>query len=211
MTADQGDPQASEPIGSVAQEAARLIGMFAGHLSAEQIAAAAARAAGSAGGSGSAEQACQSCGHDPGASQTSAVCRACPVCRVLAVVRAISPEAMDRVADVVDLLSDGLRAYAISRRASLQREEAARARAGARSPNVRQVDPFDPDGDEFASDSELFDSPGNAFGSDSDAAGPSDVDPFGAETVDPFDPDDDISPHRSRPGPAAGPAREARG
>lgn len=44
------------------------------------------------------------CVRDP-----DSVCRICPICRVLTVVKAISPETLEKIADVVDLLSDGLR------------------------------------------------------------------------------------------------------
>lgn len=109
-----------DPVGSVAEEAARLIGLFAAGLPEAQLRAAGARAAGEAPPS---EHVCPECGHDPHAASTLAaqptpasVCRVCPVCRVLNVVRSISPEALERIADIVDLVSDGLRGFATNRR-----------------------------------------------------------------------------------------------
>ncbi|MBP8838014.1 MAG: hypothetical protein KBG78_04220, partial [Dermatophilaceae bacterium] len=61
--------------------------------------------------------ACPECGHDPhAASPGDSVCRICPICRVLNVVKAISPETLDKIADVVDLVSEGLRGFAANRR-----------------------------------------------------------------------------------------------
>ncbi len=104
-------------VGSVAEEAARLITLFNQGLTPEQASAAGRRAAGPDdapdAAAGSPSGPAQSCSHDPTDPST---CRSCPVCRVLAVVRGIPPEALDRAADLVDLLSDGLRSYAARRR-----------------------------------------------------------------------------------------------
>jgi len=100
-----------DPVGSVAEEAARLLGLFAAGLPDSALHAAGARAAGEPPPS----HACPECGHDPHA-RTDPVCRVCPVCRVLAVVRAISPETLEKVADIVDLAGEALRGLAARQR-----------------------------------------------------------------------------------------------
>ncbi len=129
-----------DPVGSVAEEAARLIGLFAAGLPEAQLRAAGARAAGEAGEAPPSEHVCPECGHDPHAASTFAaqpsqppsVCRVCPVCRVLNVVRSISPETLDRIADIVDLVSDGLRGFATNRRE--QNAPAAASPGGSAAP-----------------------------------------------------------------------------
>ncbi len=127
--------------GSVADEAARLIGLFSGLPDAQ------ARAAGErvatrglddregarpSGAGGSADttppedpgHVCPECGHDtsadvgsPSGSMPSS-CRSCPVCMLITAARSVSPDTIERLADVVDLISDGLRGFAESRRAA---------------------------------------------------------------------------------------------
>ncbi|PID96302.1 MAG: hypothetical protein CSA84_05725 [Actinomycetales bacterium] len=120
-------------MGSVAEEAARLIGLFSRGLTEEQIRQAGARASGagrdhSKKGRGRADDtACPTCGHDPAVPQADSTCRSCPVCRIVGTVRRVNPDALDRLADVVDLVSDGIRAYAANRRRAAAREARARA------------------------------------------------------------------------------------
>lgn len=125
MTEDPGDQ-----VGSVAEEAARLLGLFAGALPDAALRAAGARAAGEP----PTEHVCPECGHDPHA-RTDSVCRVCPVCRVLTVVKAISPETLDKIADIVDLASDALRGLATRQRGSARPAPGAwRAADGAARP-----------------------------------------------------------------------------
>ncbi|MBK8469599.1 MAG: hypothetical protein IPL45_07405 [Actinomycetales bacterium] len=105
--------EGADRIGSVAEEAARLLGLFATSAAEQQLAAAGARVAGDKPPSA----ACPECGHDPHSPSTDSVCRVCPICRLLNVVKAISPETLEKIADVVDLVSDGLRGFAASHRA----------------------------------------------------------------------------------------------
>lgn len=135
-----------EQLGSVAEEAARLIGLFSTGLDADLLARAGDRAAGFArgtqpgagsapntsssgpGDTGASPGGCPTCGHQGGPAPVESTCKACPVCRVLALVRAVSPDALERAAEVVDLLSDGLRSYAGHRREALLREQRTRER-----------------------------------------------------------------------------------
>ena len=103
-------------VGSVAEEAARLIGLLSGQLTDAEARAAGARASARTG-------VCETCGRDASAEDTNhtggqqdSVCRLCPVCQLVAFVRNISPDTIDRFADVVDMVSVGLRGLAESRR-----------------------------------------------------------------------------------------------
>ena len=105
--------EGSDRVGSVAEEAARLLGIFATGMPEATLRAAGSRVAGEP----LTAHVCPECGHDPhAASPADSVCRVCPICRVLTVVKAISPETLEKIADVVDLVSDGLRGFAASRR-----------------------------------------------------------------------------------------------
>ncbi len=110
-----GDPT----VGSVAEEAARLIGLLCGDPSGETARQAGMRAAAQSG-------TCPTCGRDASVgsapvgadSSRDSNCRYCPVCHLIGFVRGISPEVIDRIADVVDLVGGGLRDLADSRRRS---------------------------------------------------------------------------------------------
>ncbi len=136
--------------GSVADEAARLIGLFAGVPDAQARAAGervAARGLDDRGGArrhpdntpdgtpdhGSEDEAgashvCPECGHDASADEGGgsgtasgsmpSSCRSCPVCMLITAARSVSPDTIERLADVVDLISDGLRGFAETRRAA---------------------------------------------------------------------------------------------
>ncbi len=109
------EPEHDPPARSVAEEAALLIGLLSAGLSDGE-----ARAAGARASARSRPGACEACGHDPHAdpepSREVSVCRVCPVCQLIAFVKAVSPDAIERLADVVDMLGDGLRVFAQSRR-----------------------------------------------------------------------------------------------
>ena len=123
-------------VGSVAEEAARLIGLLAWGLTEDEARAAGARASARTG-------VCETCGHDASAGATThsghgapvgqrdPVCRLCPVCQVIAFVRGISPETIDRLADVVDMVSVGLRGLAETRREASATPSAAEPPPGA--------------------------------------------------------------------------------
>jgi hypothetical protein len=104
--------QARDPlVGSVADEAARLIGLFSAGMPDAAASEAGARAS-----ARSRPSVCPTCGHDGSAAAADSVCGACPVCQLIGFVKAVSPDAIERLADVVDLVGDGLRAFAASRR-----------------------------------------------------------------------------------------------
>jgi hypothetical protein len=47
---------------------------------------------------------------------TPAACRLCPVCQLISFVQRLSPDTLDRVADVVELAATGLRDFAHAQR-----------------------------------------------------------------------------------------------
>ena len=54
---------------------------------------------------------------------TPAACRLCPVCQLISVVQRMSPDSLERVADVVDLAATGLRDLAHAQRDKQNRDE----------------------------------------------------------------------------------------
>lgn len=140
-----GDPTdlSAPPIGTVAEEAAKLVEMLATAGGPWMSAASAARAAspgfppgserrgsngsdgaddpgsgsssGRTGPSGSGTHTC-TCG-----GTTPQACRLCPVCQVISFVSAISPETIDRAADLVGFAATALRDLATAQR---ERQEA---------------------------------------------------------------------------------------
>lgn len=128
-------PEAHDPsLGSVAEEAARLIGLLSGELTDAEARAAGARASARTG-------VCETCGHDASAEGTNhagreqePVCRLCPVCQLIAFVRNISPETIERLADVVDMVGLGLRGLAESRREATAASPPAARSTAARPP-----------------------------------------------------------------------------
>lgn len=69
-----------------------------------------------------ADDLCPTCGHAPGeatsvdgATRAADVCHLCPVCHVLRVVRSVSPETLDRLADLAAAVTESLRDAAASR------------------------------------------------------------------------------------------------
>lgn len=116
-------PQARPPVGSVAEETARLLdALLAGTGAATQD-----DASGTAYQTGTTEptgagnvdaEPCPTCGHLPGTShdaQDGEVCRLCPVCQLLRVVRTVRPETLDRLADLAAAVTETLREVAASR------------------------------------------------------------------------------------------------
>jgi hypothetical protein len=107
-------------VGTVAEETARLVELLSGYAatagsrarSADGSAGPGARPddsfAGSAGGSTDGAAEC-TCGGP-------AACRICPVCQLIAFVQRIDPEAIDRLAEVVELAATGLRDLATAQR-----------------------------------------------------------------------------------------------
>lgn len=129
-------------VGSVAEEAARLLDALGGWASSTQAGyaarsapSAASRAEGdpdedsSAPADGSASQAggtasqtggheprCESCGAENGMGQ-AITCQLCPVCQGIGLLRSVRPETVDRLADLAGALAATLRDIAGQRRA----------------------------------------------------------------------------------------------
>jgi len=129
-----GREQAAPPVGSVAEEAARLVEAFAA-WSGTRAAADRARAdddgpedepyadrpregdhAGDARGEDAADgtgegRQCPTCGAQAGVGK-AASCGVCPVCQGIAWLRTVRPETLDRLADLAGALTDTLREVA---------------------------------------------------------------------------------------------------
>lgn len=126
-----GDDSGASPVGSVAEEVARLIEMLSA------TGGPWARPTGADAPSGGATGAATDGGTGPGASARGAeagpeqtqsgtctcggttppACRLCPVCQLIAFVSAVSPETIERAADIVDLAATALRDLAATQRA----------------------------------------------------------------------------------------------
>jgi hypothetical protein len=121
-------------VGSVAEEAARLLDALGGWAASSGYAAG-APSRGSAEGPGrppagdtrdgtsatsgptpGGEGHCEHCGAENGAGR-AVVCRLCPVCQGIGLLRSVRPETVDRLADLAGALADTLRELADHRRA----------------------------------------------------------------------------------------------
>jgi hypothetical protein len=120
---ERESPQARPPVGSVAEETARLLdALLAGTGAPGQD-----EASGTAYRTGATDQPlagkadaepCPTCGHVPGTAPDPPegdVCRLCPVCQLLRVVRTVRPETLDRLADLAAAVTETLRDVAASR------------------------------------------------------------------------------------------------
>lgn len=102
------------PVGSVAEETARLLdALLSGSAGEAEASEPADRA------SEEAAETCPTCGHVAGSTHTgqssAEVCHLCPVCQLLRVVRTVRPETLDRLADLAAAVTDTLRDVAASR------------------------------------------------------------------------------------------------
>lgn len=123
--AHAGDASGASPVGSVAEEAARLIEMLSAtggpwaRGSHDDSTATRHDTAHQAGSTHSEEPGVE--GAQPGActcgGTTPPACRLCPVCQLIAFVSSVSPETVDRAADLVDLAATALRDLAAAQRA----------------------------------------------------------------------------------------------
>ena len=100
-------------VGSVAEEAARLLEALGGWASTTQDAYAARAAADAAGAPADASEAhtqsrCESCGAENGAGQ-AVVCGLCPLCQGIGLLRSVRPETVDRLADLAGAMATALR------------------------------------------------------------------------------------------------------
>ena len=145
--ADQERP----PVGSVAEEAARLLDAVQGWAGSH----------GYAGGPEPGESAphddppddtaagaahrCPTCGAQDGAGQ-AVVCQLCPVCQGIGLLRSVRPETVDRLADLAGALAATLREVAASRRYATP-PDGARDGAAERGAGRVQDIPVEDDGD----------------------------------------------------------------
>jgi hypothetical protein len=111
-------------VGSVTEEAARLLEALGGWASTAQDAYAARAAAHAAGDDGAADAAdgpadargpgtatqgrCESCGAENGAGR-AVVCHLCPLCQGIGLLRTVRPETVDRLADLAGAVATALR------------------------------------------------------------------------------------------------------
>lgn len=142
-------------VGTVAEEAARLIDAFASWSDSAREShdgpaqEGESRYAGYAGSAGSAagEQRCAACGAENGAGR-AVTCGICPLCQGLALLRAVRPETVDRLADLAAAVTATLRDVAAQTRAQ-QPPDGRQGGPGPQDGNVQDI-PVD-DGDEPSS------------------------------------------------------------
>lgn len=118
------------PVGSVAEEAARLFEAFSswtasGAPEPEPEAPAGYEPGAEVGGPGAEvgggdgddhpDRTCDSCGSNQDIGR-AASCQVCPLCRGIALLREVRPETVDRLADLAAAVTDSLRATAAQRR-----------------------------------------------------------------------------------------------
>ncbi|WP_240977166.1 hypothetical protein [Knoellia koreensis] len=144
---------ARPPVGSVAEEAARLMDALGGWAASAGYAAGtrhteddaevprtegdATRADG-----GEKAGACPTCGAENGVGQAIS-CQVCPVCQGIALLRSVRPETVDRLADLAGALAATLRDIAAQGREASPPPGAESARSSgsrARRPRVEDIE-----------------------------------------------------------------------
>ncbi|MDN5795053.1 MAG: hypothetical protein L0H79_04800 [Intrasporangium sp.] len=109
-------------VGTVAEEAARLVDLLSGLGVGGSATRTPSKPSGQPDeGSADASPTC-TCG-----GQRPAACGLCPVCQLIAFVQRVSPETIDRLAEVVELAATGLRDLAVVQRSRRDREQPAEA------------------------------------------------------------------------------------
>lgn len=142
-------------VGSVSEEAARLLEALGGWAStahdayaakpASQRAADQATDSGAdhaAGSPGESRSRCDSCGAHNGMGQ-AVTCQLCPVCQGITLLRAVRPETVDRLADLAGAAAQALRDIASARRATAPSSSA--GGAPGRSGHVQDIPVADDD------------------------------------------------------------------
>jgi hypothetical protein len=106
-------------VGTVAEEAARLLDALGGWAASGRTGYAAEPGEESQPRPGAAEHAgrCDSCGAENGMGQ-AVTCQLCPVCQGIGLLRSVRPETVDRLADLAGALAATLRDLAGQRRAA---------------------------------------------------------------------------------------------
>ena len=134
-------------VGTVAEEAARLLDALGGWASSAQTGYA-ARSAHPAAAPGDAADSttprCESCGAENGVGQ-AVTCQLCPVCQGIGLLRSVRPETVDRLADLAGALAATLRDIAGQRRA-----DSGSSAARSQPPSARVQDIVVEDEDEDA-------------------------------------------------------------
>ena len=106
------------PVGSVAEETARLLDALLAGAAPEPEASEPASEP-NEGAAAASPEPCPTCGHVAGSTHTdetsAEVCHLCPVCQLLRVVRTVRPETLDRLADLAAAVTDTLRDVAATR------------------------------------------------------------------------------------------------
>ena len=156
-----GGPSATPPVGSVAQEAARLLDALGGWVSTSGYGAAPGPgAAPDPVETGTTDQAaaggeapppdetpshgpghCDHCGAANGTGQ-AVTCQWCPVCQGIGLLRSVRPETVDRLADLAGALATALRDVASHSRGTgggAGQDHAAAHDARTRAPRVQDI------------------------------------------------------------------------
>lgn len=138
-------------VGSVAEEAARLLEALGGWASTAQDTYAAKPASGrgappAPGPTAGSESRCDACGAEDGMGQ-AVTCQLCPVCQGISLLRAVRPETVDRLADLAGAAAQALRDIASARRASAPSDSSAGSSAPGRSGQVQDIPIADEDDD----------------------------------------------------------------
>jgi hypothetical protein len=144
-------------VGTVAEEAARLLDALGGWATASASGTSGTDtpgtrshgsdrtgASGASAAAGSEPGPCPHCGAQDGAGQ-AVVCRLCPVCQGINLLRSVRPETVDRLADLAGAVASTLRDLADQRREATappqpQPGAAARGRHGSRVQDIPVVD-----------------------------------------------------------------------
>lgn len=128
-------------VGSVAEEAARLLDALGGWASTAHNPYAAKPAAPA---SGDHEARCESCGAQNGMGQ-AVTCQLCPVCQGLTLLRAVRPETVDRLADLAGAVTEVLRDIAAARRTSPAASNGGSTSSGGSTSRVQDIQVTDDD------------------------------------------------------------------
>ncbi len=147
---DRTDERADE-TGSVADEAMKLmesLGLWVAGAQASGAQASSGPAGGDAAGDPEADDSASGRADTPGCSCTGdaaaaaqihqpAVCKVCPVCRVGSLLEGLSPEVMERFADLIAMVAGSLQAVAQQRRSQGEAADAPPAPAAKPAHKVR--------------------------------------------------------------------------
>lgn len=161
-----GPSPAARPVGSVAEETARLLDALLSPAPAQPTTSpdAAQKPADAAypPSADSVEGPCPTCGHlgEPSSARGAAadLCHLCPVCQVLRVVRSVRPETLDRLADLAAAMTETLRDAAATRwHETGVAPDVAPQTSRPAGPRVHHIAVHDDDGGEVDNESDAAD------------------------------------------------------